>query len=215
MKKFLSFLILFLFSFFDCLSVSSSCTLERSGVAVKIEKLDQQASKKLLGGRTTIKGKNPIYPIKITFNNKTKQTWGFNPSGFNLKLASEDEVLKLLKQGKALGTIFLIVGGFGLLIYGWPCLIAMSFGFAPGVCGYGAAASVVAMGFGGAYCSKISESNSEIERSLEYTLSSIIPEGITEQVLFVKQSDLKESFNLSLFSASNCDEKIQFQCFLV
>src|SRR3990167_6756127 len=102
MKKF----ILYLSSILLCSTASinamaipgdSAFTEEKNNFSLKAEILSSDECKKLFKGRSTLEGKDPIYPIKLTLQNKSDKVYGFNLGGIDLKLATEKEVIEKLK----------------------------------------------------------------------------------------------------------------------
>jgi len=83
--------------FLQNMAISSTCYQVKDDVLLKVEKLDSTDCKKLFHGKTTVKGKNPIYPIKLSFTNHSNKSWALNSNGIGLNLASHREVLNSSK----------------------------------------------------------------------------------------------------------------------
>ena len=217
MKRILSLLIVS-FSVMQSLAVSSVFNEVKDQVAVKVEKLDPQDCKKLFNGESPINGKDPIYPIRVAFHNESDRAWGFNTEGVNLNLATEKELIsKINKKGiiNFLGT-GLCLGGvliFGLCALSVPYIVWLSCEI-----GYLSSGIVASSAFWflfdvGAACglykgAKLLKNENAV--SVNYDKSIFVTKGETEIMLFVKKSELKESFKITLFNAANSDEKITF-----
>ena len=231
MKKF----ILYISSILLCSTISLRAmtiandfafTEEKNNFSLKAEILSSDECKKLFKGRTTLSGKDSIYPVKLTLQNKSDKVYGFNLGGIDLKLATEKEVIEKLK----INTIWWKVGAFGLsaaaaLIGGMfflpiPILYVAGVYITSSVLFSGSLFIIFPVAFGSAafgsgYCysknSSINQFNKELEGSVNYIASSIVSPGKTENILFfVKKADFKNSFKVSLFNGADQEEKLHF-----
>lgn len=202
---------LIIFSFIALLTNS----LFSNFVEITAKKLTQQECKKLFKGKTPINGKNPIYPVRLSFRNNSDKTLFFNESSLEMPLATEKEVLDKIKTrawirglGIALGSL-VGVASIGVFILGIPALFISPF------FGYVAVETMLvdglmilgcgSVGAGSIYLTKTSiNNNSKINKNLKsnYTVSTLVkPHETTEILIFLKKEDLKDNLNIELFNS--------------
>lgn len=210
---------LIIFSFIALLT-NSLLFSESNFVEITAKKLTQQECKKLFKGKTPIKGKNPICPVRLSFRNNSDKTLFFNESSLEMPLATEKEVLDKIRTSAWIRGLGIVVGSLvgvaaiGGFVLGIPVLLVAPY------FGYVAVETILveglivlcfgSVGAGSIYLTKNSiNNNSKIDKRLKsnYTVSTLVKSHETTEILiFVKKEDLKDNINVELFNSANESE---------